>query len=82
MIGLDPAAIRELKKVFVELREQGKAVFISTHIIDSVKELWDTAYIMHRGKVEKTLQSSQTGADRLESLFFEVTGEKGEADAQ
>jgi ABC-2 type transport system ATP-binding protein len=75
MIGLDPAAIRELKKVFVELREQGKTVLISTHIIDSVKELWDKAYIMHKGNVEKTLSSSETGSDRLESIFFEVTGE-------
>ena len=82
MIGLDPAAIRELKKVFTELREQGKAVLISTHIIDSVKELWDTAYIMHRGRVEKTLESRETGGDRLESIFFEVTGVKGEEDAQ
>ena len=77
MIGLDPAAIRELKKVFVELREQGKTVFISTHIIDSVKELWDSAYIMHKGKVEKTLSSSETGSDSLEGIFFEVTGEGG-----
>jgi ABC-2 type transport system ATP-binding protein len=81
MIGLDPAAIRELKKVFVELREQGKTVFISTHIIDSVKELWDKAYIMHKGNVEKTLSSKETGSDSLESIFFEVTGEGGEVSA-
>ncbi len=81
MIGLDPAAIRELKKVFVELREQGKAVFISTHIIDSVKELWDKAYIMHKGNVEKTLSSRETGSDSLERIFFEVTGEGGEVSA-
>ena len=32
MIGLDPHAIRELKKMILELREEGKSVMISTHI--------------------------------------------------
>ncbi len=78
MIGLDPAAIRELKNVFLELKQEGKAVFISTHIIDSVKELWNKAYIMHKGKVQKELSSTEVEADSLESIFFEVTGQTGE----
>ena len=82
MIGLDPAAIRELKKVFSELKAEGKAVFISTHIIDSVKELWDTAHIMHKGKMERTLSSKDVDPGTLEDIFFEVTGESGEAAVQ
>ncbi len=78
MIGLDPAAIRELKTVFLELKNEGKAVFISTHIIDSVKELWDKAYIMHKGKVQKTLSTKEVEADSLETIFFEVTGQTEE----
>ena len=82
MIGLDPAAIRELKKVFAELKDEGKAVFISTHIIDSVKELWDTAHIMHKGKMERTLYSKDVDPGTLEDIFFEVTGESREAVVQ
>ncbi len=81
MIGLDPAAIRELKKVFSELKAQGKAVFISTHIIDSIKEIWDKAYIMHLGKVEKKLDSKEVDPNSLETVFFEVTGQAGEESA-
>ena len=40
MIGLDPKAIKELKKLFTELKSQGCAVLISTHIIDTIKEVW------------------------------------------
>ena len=80
MIGLDPAAIRELKTVFSELRAQGKAVFISTHIIDSVQELWDRAFIMHMGKVEKTIDRGDIGDNDLEKMFFEVTGDSGQDD--
>ena len=75
MIGLDPAAIRELKTVFLELKEQGKALFISTHIIDSVQELWDRAFIMHMGKIEKAINRGDIDSEDLEKLFFEVTGE-------
>ena len=35
MIGLDPHAIKELKLLLGELRDQGCTVLLSTHIIDS-----------------------------------------------
>lgn len=75
MIGLDPKAISELKRVFVELKAHGCGVLISTHIIDSIDELWDRVLIMNRGKVvldytrEKLEQSNHT----LEEMFFQVT---------
>ena len=37
MVGLDPHAIKQLKELFVELRESGAAVLISTHMLDSVE---------------------------------------------
>lgn len=78
MIGLDPAAIRELKNIFLELKNNGKAVFISTHIIDSVQELWDFAHIMHKGKVERTINKNDINAKDLENIFFEVTSDESE----
>lgn len=76
MIGLDPAAIRELKRVFLELKESHVVVFVSTHIIDSIEELWDRAYILHRGTVRTSITSGSPGDDRarLERVFFEETG--------
>lgn len=76
MIGLDPAAIRELKEVFVELRNQGVTVFISTHIIDSIDEIWDTAHIMHKGSIEREVKRTDSSVP-LEDQFFEVTGTEG-----
>lgn len=34
LAGLDPKAIKELKKAFTELRDKGCSILISTHIID------------------------------------------------
>lgn len=75
MVGLDPKAIKELKKVFLELKEQGASIIISTHIIDSVDELWDKALIMKNGEIvfSRTRQELQYRNESLEKIFFEVT---------
>ena len=72
MVGLDPYAIKELKEIFRELKNEGKSVLISTHMIDSVEDYWDTAYIMAEGELRSAVKN---GEDResLEELFFSVT---------
>ena len=76
MVGLDPHAIKQLKDIFVELKSQGASVLISTHMLDSVENFWDTAYIMVGGtlKARKTIDDS---AESLEEVFFRIT-ESGE----
>ncbi len=75
MIGLDPHAIKELKHNIEELREEGRTLLISTHIIDSVDMLWDRALIMQKGKILANVTRDELGASgrTLEQLFFEVT---------
>lgn len=75
MIGLDPHAIKELKNMFVELKEQGCSLLISTHMIDSIEELWDATYIMKDGKIAAivTKEEALSGTKKLEDIFFEIT---------
>ena len=75
MIGLDPHAIKELKLIMSELKEQGCMVLVSTHMIDSVEELWDTTYIMKNGHVEAVVNKEdvENGDKKLEDIFFEIT---------
>lgn len=77
MIGLDPKAIKELKKVFLELKEEGCSVIISTHIIDSIDEIWDRALIVNKGVIvlARTRSELQERNESLEEIFFEVTEE-------
>ena len=86
MIGLDPHAIKELKKLFVELKAQGCSLLVSTHMIDSIEELWDVTYIMKDGKIAATVTKEDTtdGAKKLEDIFFEITEgeETSEGDSQ
>lgn len=75
MIGLDPHAIKELKKLFVELKEDGCSLLVSTHMIDSIEELWDTTYIMKEGKIAAAVSRDDVadGKKKLEDIFFEIT---------
>jgi ABC-2 type transport system ATP-binding protein len=75
MIGLDPKAIKELKLLFGELRDAGASLLISTHIIDSVEDLWDRALIMKDGEVlySGTERDYREGAESLEDIFFRLT---------
>lgn len=72
MMGLDPHAIKQLKEMFVELKNQGCSVLISTHMLDSVENYWDRAYIMVGGKLKAT-KSINDSAESLEELFFNIT---------
>ncbi|MGI5971336.1 MAG: ABC transporter ATP-binding protein [Oscillospiraceae bacterium] len=74
LVGLDPHAIKELKKYFLEQRELGCSILISTHMLDSVEDYWDLAHIMMHGRFAATKRNSaQDGGKDLEQLFFEIT---------
>jgi ABC-type multidrug transport system ATPase subunit len=75
MIGLDPHAIKQLKDTIMEMREEGRTMLISTHIIDSVDMMWDRTVIMQNGKVKANVTKTELDemGKTLEELFFEVT---------
>lgn len=75
MIGLDPHAIKELKSMLLELKQQGASILVSTHMIDSIEELWDTTYIMMKGRVAAVVERDKIahGDKNLEDIFFEIT---------
>ena len=75
MIGLDPHAIKELKSMLLELKRQGASILVSTHMIDSIEELWDTTYIMMKGRVAAVVERDKIaqGDKSLEDIFFEIT---------
>ena len=73
MVGLDPAAIKELKSLILMLRDQGRTVLISTHMLEMVKELWDVTFVMDIGHILGTYTRESVENKDLEELFFSVT---------
>lgn len=76
MIGLDPKAIRETKKVMTELKEAGKSVLISTHLLDSIEQTCDRVLVMKSGEIilDSKMEDLRNLHDAsLEEIFLEVT---------
>lgn len=82
MVGLDPAAIKALKEVILELKEAGVTILISTHMIDMVKELWDVMFVMEKGKIVTSYRKEDVADQDIEELFFEATANEEESQKQ
>jgi sodium transport system ATP-binding protein len=74
--GLDVLVARAVLKNIRQLRDKGKCILFSTHIMREVERLCDRVAIMSRGKVQAcgTLAElrAQYGQDDVEELFFSL----------
>lgn len=52
MSGLDPKARAYLKQHLLDLKQQGKTLFFSTHLLADVEALCDRLAILHKGKLQ------------------------------
>jgi ABC-2 type transport system ATP-binding protein len=78
MTGLDPIGRREVRDIMANLRDQGKTVFFSTHILSDVEALCDRVAILKQGRrvAYGTLAEIQAGRSAtLEIVATETTPE-------
>jgi sodium transport system ATP-binding protein len=82
-VGLDVLVARSLLKTVAELRDHGKCIIFSTHIMREVERLCDRIAILHRGYM---LAEGTQGelADRhgerdMEELFFKLISDHDNA---
>jgi len=72
--GLDVLVARALLNTVAQLRDQGKCILFSTHIMREAERLCDRLAILHRGHIlaEGTLGElrERYGENDLEELFF------------
>ena len=79
--GLDPAQILQMRDLIKKLAKT-KAILMSTHILQEVRSLCDTLYIMSNGKITASGNeeeiTKQAGSKSLEEAFIKLT--QGEAE--
>jgi sodium transport system ATP-binding protein len=84
-VGLDVLVARALLTTVAELREHGKCIVFSTHIMREAERLCDRIAIMHRGHIlaEGILSElrERHGEQDLEELFFRLISDHDERHA-
>jgi len=53
MNGLDNVGVKDIRKILLELKEQGKTIIISSHNKEDIAVLCDIVYEMDRGCIQK-----------------------------
>lgn len=51
--GLDPIGTREMKDLIIELREKGKTVIMSSHLLADVEDVCDRIAVLHQGELKE-----------------------------
>ncbi len=76
--GLDIMATRAMREAIRRLRDDGKCVLLSTHVMQEVSALCDRVVVIARGRVVADGTPEQlrehTGEDNLEDVFVELIG--------
>ena len=72
MSGLDPVGRREVRDLIAGLREQGKTVFMCSHILSDIEVLCDRVAILKQGKLAHAGLLDQLRQRAGDSNHFEV----------
>ncbi len=75
--GLDPIGFKDLKEIMRSLREEGKTIFLNSHLLSDVQSIADHLALLHEGNIivqgrtEDLLQK-----ENLEEFFYRAVGGK------
>lgn len=79
MSGLDPLGRNKIFSLILRLKQHGKTVFFSSHILHDIERLCDRAAILMNGKLARLLSIKQDlpVGTMLEDLFFSEVAKSG-----
>jgi len=79
MSGLDPMGRKKVFEVILHLKNEGKTVFFSSHILHDIERLCDRAAILINGKLTRILRTRDElpAGQNLEDVFFEEVAKSG-----
>ncbi|MDE0263632.1 MAG: ATP-binding cassette domain-containing protein [Bryobacterales bacterium] len=79
--GLDVMSTRAVRELIVQLRERGKCVVFSSHVMQEVAAVSDRIVVVSAGRVIASGTPAElrqsTGLEDLEDVFVALTGRRG-----
>lgn len=79
--GLDPIGTREMKDLILKLRDEGKTVLMSSHLLPDVQDVCDRIAILHQGEL-KELGAVSELLTVQDVTQFKTRGLSNEAEAE
>jgi len=76
--GLDPKSGAEFLQLLAELREENKAIWMTTHDIFRAKQIADRVGIMVEGNLVKIFTSEELEQEDLEKIYVEYVSQPAE----
>ena len=77
--GLDPVQIKVLKEHFINIKEDGKSVMLSTHLLDIAESICDRVVIIDNWILvaEDTIDNlkEKYKCESLETVYLKIKGE-------
>ncbi len=74
MSGLDPLGRREVRDLIVNLRNRGKTIFFSSHILTDVEAMCDRVAILNKGRLIESGKLSEILKTRSNEIEVVVSG--------
>lgn len=85
--GLDPVSVEEIEKAIIQLKNDGKTIIFSSHIMNHVENICDEILLINRGEVLiqgelkdvlKDYKINGIPAESLNDIFIDKVGEINE----
>ncbi len=75
-INLDPIYQRKLREYLLGLRDEGRTIFMNSHILEIAQRLCQEVIVLHRGRLvaQEQLDSLRAKGEDLEALFMRLVG--------
>jgi len=75
-INLDPIYQRKLREYLTGLRDEGRTIFLNSHILEISQRLCQDVVILHRGKIvaHESMDAMRERGEDLETLFMRLVG--------
>jgi len=85
--GLDPISVEELEKAILKLKNEGKTILFSSHIMSHVENICDEILLINKGEsllygnLKEIIDNYKINGNKVETLndiFIDKVGEDGE----
>ena len=75
-INLDPIYQRKLREYLLQLRSEGRTIFLCSHILEIAQRLCQEVIVLNRGRLvaQENMETLKARGEDLEALFMRLVG--------